>query len=78
MCSLVSAEPSARGCGRREIRPSGVTRQRFLFDALAALLQYVLLATVDEPGQVPLELTVDGAAIQASVPLIAKAPRFTT
>ena len=52
--------------------------QRFLFNAFAPLLQNILLATVDEPSQVPLELTVDRPAIQERIPFIAGAPGFTT
>ena len=52
--------------------------QRFLFDALASLLQDIFLTAVDEPGQMPLKLTIDAAATQESIPFVATAPGFTT
>ena len=62
MCSLVSAEPSsARVRGLRE-RPVRHDAQRLLLDALAAALQDLRLAAVDQCGQAPLEDAIDAGS----------------
>ena len=62
MCSLVSAEPSARGCGVCGEPPVRRDAQRLLLQALAAALQDLGLAAVDEGGQTPLEGDIEAGA----------------
>ena len=61
----------------RESRPSGVTRSDSFSTPLRPL-QDIFLTAVDEPGQMPLKLTIDAAATQGSIPFVANAPGFTT
>ena len=62
-CSLVSAEPSARGCGVFEICPVGRHAQRFPLHALEPALQHALGAGVDEAGKALFEGAVQCHAV---------------
>ncbi len=59
MCGLVSAEPSAAGCGVWAMRPSGVTRSDSRSRPRLPRGQQLLFPAVDQGRQPPLENAID-------------------
>ena len=62
MCSLVSAEPSARGCGGLRQPPVGLHPQGLLLHPLAAALQYLGLPAIEQGRHTALEDTINAGS----------------